>query len=345
MMKVSVVGATGYTGVELVRLLAKHPQVSLQVLTSNSFSEEKVSDIYPHLSTKIDTECQELDIGQLKEKSEVVFTALPHGISMKVVPKLLEAGLKVIDLSGDYRYQELERYEEFYQAHESPHLLEHGVYGLPELNKEKIVKSDLVANPGCYPTASILAIAPLLDKDLIDDNSIIIDAKSGTTGAGRKVSLSTHFCEVDSNFKAYKVADHRHTSEIEEKLSLLTGKELKLSFTPHLLPIKRGILATIYADLKEELSLSTIIDYYDQFYKEEEFIRISPGGRLPEIKFVAGSNYCDLGIKVDQATGRVIVISAIDNLIKGSAGQAIQNLNLIAGWEEGLGLEDVGLYL
>ncbi|MCK8827482.1 N-acetyl-gamma-glutamyl-phosphate reductase [Natroniella acetigena] len=344
-MEVSVVGATGYTGVELVRLLAEHPQVSLQVLTSNSFSEEKISDIYPHLSTKIDVECQKLDVGQLQEESEVVFTALPHGISMTVVPKLVEAGLKVIDLSGDYRYQQLERYEEWYQVHDSPQLLEQGVYGLPEINREKIAKSDLVANPGCYPTASILALAPLLDKDLINDDSIIIDAKSGTTGAGRKVSLATHFCEVDSNFKAYKVANHRHTSEIEEKLSLLTDKEVNLSFTPHLLPIKRGILATIYGDLKEDISLSTIIDYYNKFYQGDRFVRIMSGGRLPEIKFVAGSNYCDLGIKVDQATGRVIIIAAIDNLIKGSAGQAIQNLNLMAGWREDLGLEDTGLYL
>ncbi|MCK8817988.1 N-acetyl-gamma-glutamyl-phosphate reductase [Natroniella sulfidigena] len=344
-MNVSVVGATGYTGVELVRLLADHPEVKLKTLTSNSFSEEKISDIYPHLSTKIDIECQKLNIEQLQEESDVVFTALPHGISMTVVPKLVEAGLKVIDLSGDYRYQELAKYEEWYQEHNSPQLLEQGVYGLPELNREQIATSELVANPGCYPTASILALAPLLDKGWIDQNSIIIDAKSGTTGAGRKVSLGTHFCEVDSSFKAYKVANHRHTSEIEEKLSLVADKEINLSFTPHLLPIKRGILATIYADLKEDLSSSTIIDYYRQFYKGDQFVRIMPGERLPEIKFVAGSNYCDLGLEVDQATGRVIIISAIDNLVKGSAGQAIQNLNLMAGWREDLGLEDAGLYL
>ncbi len=343
-MKVSVVGATGYTGVELVRLLDKHPEVELKVLTSNSFCGESISDIYSNLKGKVDIICEELDFNKITEESQFIFTALPHGVSMGFVPELLTKETKVVDLSGDYRYDDLEVYEKWYQPHDSSELLQKGVYGLPELNKEEIVDSDLVANPGCYPTASILGIIPLLKNDLVTGENIIIDAKSGATGAGRKVSLGNHFCEVNENFKAYKVANHRHNSEIEEKLTIIAGQEIRTLFTPHLLPVKRGILATIYLDLKEELTESELIDYYKEYYNESNFVRIF-ADKLPELKYVAGSNYCDIGLKVDERTGRVIVISAIDNLIKGSAGQAIQNMNLMAGFDEKLGLEDVGGYL
>ncbi|GAB6098802.1 N-acetyl-gamma-glutamyl-phosphate reductase [Halanaerocella petrolearia] len=342
-MKVSVVGATGYTGVELVRLLHEHPKAELKVLTSNSFAKQEIADIYPHLKSQIDIECQTLDAKQIAETSDVVFTALPHGVSMDIVPDLLATGIPVIDLSGDYRYHSLATYEEWYQKHTSSDLLKKGAYGLPELNKEEIKESQLVANPGCYPTASLLAITPLVKAGLIDADSIIIDAKSGTTGAGRKLSLGTHFCEVDSNFKAYKVGQHRHQSEIEEKLSLWSNNQIELNFTPHLLPVKRGILATIYADLKQEVADEELLAEYKEAYQGNKFVRIREE-EMPELKYVAGSNYCDIGLQVTDR-GRVIILSAIDNLIKGSAGQAIQNLNLLAGWEEGLGLEKLGLYL
>lgn len=246
MMKVSIIGATGYTGAELVRLLAKHPKIEIDTLTSNTFAGKRISDIYPNLRGKVDICCEKLDLDNVGEESDFVFTALPHGISMDVVPKLIERGIKVIDLSGDYRYDNLRTYEDWYKDHSSPKLLEEGVYGLPELGRDKIERANLVANPGCYPTASILALAPMVKEGLLKEDSIIIDAKSGTTGAGRKVSLGTHFCEVDSNFSAYKVGGvHRHTSEIEEKLSLVANKDIELTFTPHLLPVKRGILTTI----------------------------------------------------------------------------------------------------
>ncbi|WP_027340667.1 N-acetyl-gamma-glutamyl-phosphate reductase [Halonatronum saccharophilum] len=345
MVNVSVVGATGYTGAELVRLLAKHPKLEINTLTSNTFAGQKISDIYPNLKGMIDIECEKLELDKVGEGSEFIFTALPHGISMDVVPKLVERGIKVIDLSGDYRYSNLITYEEWYKEHSSPKLLREGVYGLPELGKEKIKEAKLVANPGCYPTASILALAPMVKEGLIEDGSIIIDAKSGTTGAGRKVSLGTHFCEIDSNFKAYKVGNHRHTSEIEEKLSLVGDNDVSLTFTPHLLPVKRGILATIYGNLTKGVEIEELLERYRLFYKANKFVRILDMGQLPQLKYVVGSNYCDIGIQIDERRNRVIIVSAIDNLIKGSAGQAIQNLNIMAGWDESLGLEDVGMYL
>ncbi|GAB6137567.1 N-acetyl-gamma-glutamyl-phosphate reductase [Halanaerobaculum tunisiense] len=342
-MQVSVVGATGYTGVELVRLLSKHPKVDLEVLTSHSFPGVEIADIYPHLTDKVDITCQELDSKQLAENSDCVFTALPHGVAMEVVPELVATGVPVIDLSGDYRYQELATYEDWYDNHTSPDLLAQGVYGLPELNKGQIKASQLVANPGCYPTASLLAIMPLLQAGVIEPQSIIIDAKSGATGAGRKLSLGTQFCEVDSNFKAYQVGGHRHRSEIEEKLSVWSNQDVKLNFTPHLLPVKRGILATIYADLTVDLTTDQLFSKYKEVYHQEPFIRLRED-KLPQLKYVTGSNYCDIGIQATDRN-RVVIVSAIDNLVKGSAGQAIQNLNLLAGWREDLGLEDVGLYL
>jgi N-acetyl-gamma-glutamyl-phosphate reductase len=344
-MKVSIIGSTGYTGLELVRLLNKHPKVDLEILTSRSFTGEVISDIYPSLREEVDIKCENLDIDKLAENSEIVFTALPHGVSMEVVPQLLTKGLKVIDLSGDYRYDNLETYESWYKTHNSPELFKDAAYGLPELNRVEIEGSSLVANPGCYPTASILALAPLVDKGLINLDNIIIDAKSGTSGAGRGASLGTHFCEVNNNFKAYKVANHRHTSEIEEKLGILAKKDISLSFTPHLLPINRGILATVYANLTEGIDTKSVLNLYNDYYKDEKFVRVMDEGKLPEIKHVAGSNYCDIGLTVDERTKRLIVISTIDNLLKGAAGQAVQNLNILAGWDETLGLDNVGLYL
>ncbi|MFO7819097.1 MAG: N-acetyl-gamma-glutamyl-phosphate reductase [Halanaerobacter sp.] len=343
-MKASIIGATGYTGAELIRLLTQHPKVDLEIITSRSFVGEKISDIYPNLTGIIDAKCEELDVDKIAEKTEVAFTALPHGVSMDIVPKLVKRGLKVVDLSGDYRYQNLATYQEWYKEHSSAELLEVGTYGLAEFNSMAIKESSLVANPGCYPTASLLALLPLVQNSVVEKEGIIIDAKSGTTGAGRKLSRGTHFSETEGNFKAYKVANHRHRSEIEEKLSLSQEDEVKLTFTPHLLPAKRGILATIYADLAQDKSQEELIHYYREYYEGAEFVRVLDD-KLPELKYVVGSNYCDIGLKVDQDRKQVIIISAIDNLVKGSAGQAVQNLNLMAGWDETLGLKQIGLYL
>ena len=343
-MKVSIIGATGYTGAELIRLLTQHPKVDIEIITSNSFVGEKISDIYPNLTGIIDKKCEELNVEQIAEETEVAFTALPHGVSMDIVPQLINKDLKVIDLSGDYRYQDLDTYQQWYKEHSSGELLEVGTYGLAEYNSLKIKDSSLIANPGCYPTASLLALLPLVQSSLIEKESIIIDAKSGTTGAGRKLSRGTHFSETEGNFKAYKVGNHRHRSEIEEKLSLAQEDDVEVTFTPHLLPVKRGILATIYADLSCNKTKEELIHYYNEFYDGTNFVRVLDD-KLPQLKYVAGSNYCDIGVKVNQDRQQVVIISAIDNLVKGSAGQAIQNLNLMAGWDETTGLEQIGLYL
>lgn len=345
MIRVGIVGATGYTGVELTRLLANHPEAELKLITSRSFIGQKISEVYPNLKGVVELECEELDYKEVAERVEVVFTALPHGVSMSVVPQLLETGVQVIDLSGDYRYQSQELYEEWYQqSHSSPQLLSEAVYGLPELRREEIKKSDLVANPGCYPTSAILALAPAMEKEIIDLNSIVVDSKSGVTGAGRTPNRVTHFSEVDESFKAYKIAKHRHTSEIENGLESLTDDRVVLSFTPHLVPMKRGILSTVYAQLKQELSTEEVIGLYNEFYKEAPFVRIQQAGKLPATKYVVGSNYCDVGLKVDARTGRLVIVSAIDNLIKGASGQAIQNFNLISDLPEATGLEFAGIF-
>ncbi len=342
-MDVSVIGATGYTGVELVRLLKQHQKINLNILTSNSFVGQDIAEIYPNLEGEANHLCQELDIDKISQSSDIVFTALPHGISMKYVPELLAKGVKVIDLSGDYRYNDVDTYENWYREHSSPKLVDDSLYGLVELFRDELKEADLIANPGCYPTVSLLSLAPAVQKGLVKEDSIIIDAKSGATGAGRKLSLGTHFCEVNNNFKAYKVFNHRHQSEIEEKAGLLGETEVDLTFTPHLLPVNRGILATIYLDLKEEISQAKLKDLYQRYYQDERFVRIFSGDNLPGLKNVVGSNFCDIAIKVKGK--RAIIVAVIDNLIKGSAGQAIQNMNLLAGFDETEGLTDVGLYL
>ncbi|MBM7623435.1 N-acetyl-gamma-glutamyl-phosphate reductase [Sporohalobacter salinus] len=344
MIKVGVIGATGYAGAELVRLLANHSKVEIEFVTSRSFIGRNISEIYPALTGSVDLKCEELDIKRQSKKVDVVFTALPHGVSMSVVPKLLKENVKVIDLSGDYRYNSQQRYEDWYQEkHESPDLINKAVYGLPELYKAKIKVSNFIANPGCYPTSATLALAPVVKKEIIDSRSIIIDAKSGMTGAGRKPSRVTHFSEVAESFKAYKVAEHRHTSEIEQNLMNLASEEVMLSFTPHLVPIKRGIMSTIYVDLIQDIGSSELIELYQKFYSQAPFVRVRQKEEMPEVKEVTGSNYCDLGFKVDKRTDRLIIVSVIDNLVKGASGQAIQNLNLIFNLEEKEGLDFAGI--
>ena len=345
MIKAAVLGATGYAGIELVRLLTNHPEVSVELLGSQSFAGQKISDVYQNLRHILEKECEEADI-EKAAKCDVAFTALPHGASKAVIPALLDAGLKVIDLSGDYRYDDVKVYEKWYgQEHTSPELLKESVYGLCELHRDQIKSARLIGNPGCYTTCSILGAAPLLAKGVASDKNIIIDALSGVSGAGRSLSLQTHFCECTENTKAYKVATHRHTSEIEQELSNVSGKEIVLSFTPHLVPQKRGILATIYMNLTEKLTQEELVKIYEDYYKDEFFVRVMPNGKLPETKHVVGSNFVDIGVVLDERLGRAVVVSAIDNVVKGAAGQAVQNMNIMFNLDEKVGLDVAGYYL
>ncbi|MGE4282459.1 MAG: N-acetyl-gamma-glutamyl-phosphate reductase [Clostridia bacterium] len=346
MIKVGILGATGYAGVELVRILCQHPQAEITSVVSHSFVGQKISDIYPNLRSIIDTVCEELDVESISKKCDVVFTALPHGASKTIIPHLIQSGLKIIDLSGDFRYNDSSVYEKWYGTkHESPELLKNSIYGMPELHREQIANAHLIGNPGCYTTCSILGLVPLLANKLIDTANIIIDAKSGVSGAGRGLALDSHFCECTENMKAYKVATHRHTSEIEQELSLAAQEEIIVSFTPHLIPMKRGILSTIYANLKNKYSAAYLLDVYKEYYKDDFFVRIYNEGQLPETNHVAGSNFIDIGLVVDERLNRVVVVSALDNLIKGAAGQAIQNMNIMFKLDEKLGLASPGLYL
>ena len=310
-------------------------------LCSKTFAGKQIGEVYQNLSNVSLPPLEELDINAVVQDSDVIFTSLPHGASGDIIPKLYAAGAKVIDLSGDFRYNDPVVYEKWYGTpHPAPDLLQHSVYGLPELHRAQIKQSRLVGNPGCYTTCAILALAPLVQKGIVDPQSIIIDAKSGTTGAGRSSSTTFSFCEVNESFKAYKVATHRHTSEIEQELSLLCGEEVALSFTPHLLPVQRGILSTIYASYQG----GDVLEAYQSFYQDEPFVRIDESG-LPELKHVVGSNFCKIGFVLDRRLNRLILISVIDNLIKGAGGQAIQNMNLLFGLPETTGLALPAWYL
>lgn len=345
MIKVAVLGATGYAGIELVRILSSHSEVELKILGSNSFDGQPLSEVYGNFAHVLDMDCQKLDLEKVKE-CDVAFTALPHGASKEVIPSLIEQGVKVIDLSGDFRYDDIEVYEKWYeQAHSAPELLKESVYGMPELYREKIKGARLIGNPGCYTTCSILGAYPILASGLGSSENIIIDAKSGVTGAGRGLSLAYHFCECTENTKAYKIATHRHTSEIEQELSKAAGKEVMISFTPHLIPQKRGILATIYVNLTKECTTEELVNLYKEFYKDEYFVRVKDAGKLPETKHVAGSNFVDIGIVVDQRLNRAVIVSALDNIYKGAAGQAVQNMNLLFGLDEKTGISNAGFYL
>ena len=346
MVNVGVIGATGYVGIEIVRLLANHPGVNISLVVSQNFAGQKISDVYPNLKNVFDMECQSLDIERIADGADIFVTALPHGVSKEVIPELIRRGKRIIDHSGDFRYKNVGVYEKWYGIkHEMPQLLDISVYGLPELYREKIKDARITANPGCYPTCAILGIAPLLSHGLVDTKSIIADAASGVTGAGRNTELAYQFCECTENFKAYKVATHRHTSEIEQELSLLAKEEVMISFTPHLAPMKRGMLATIYANLKVEKSTSELLELYNEYYKNECFIRVKDEGKLPEVKFVSGSNFIDIGLVVDKRLNRVVILSALDNLGKGAAGQAVQDLNIMCGFPETTALTSPGLYL
>lgn len=344
-VRAAIVGSTGYGGVELIRFLGGHPQAEIASVLSSSSSGVPIAEGYPHLSEIVTDLLDGIDIPAIREKADVVFTATPHGVSSKLVPQLLDAGLKVIDLSGDFRLKSGDQYRQWYK-HEpaQPELLQEAVYGLSEVFGDEVTGARFVSNPGCYPTATLLGLIPALSAGWIDPRSIIVDAKSGVSGAGRGASLGTHYSEINENFKAYKVNKHQHTPEIEQVLSLLSGEQVTVTFTPHLVPMTRGIMATMYATLNDAHTEEDLIELYRQYYEGRPFVRIRDKGKWPATKEVYGSNYCDIGFSTDERTGRVTIISVIDNLVKGAAGQAIQNMNLMMGWNETLGLKLTPVY-
>ncbi len=340
MLRVAIIGASGYTGVEIARILCNHPEFTLTAATSRQYAGKALSEVFPNLLGKTDILCENLSIDELCSRADLFFAAVPHKTAMDLVPQLLREGKKVVDLSADFRLRDVAVYEEWYQKHSSPEFIAEAAYGLPELYRDQIKQSRLVANPGCYPTSIVLALAPLLRAQLIDPATIIVDSKSGTTGAGRSVNVGTLFCEVHDGFKPYKVGGtHRHLPEIEQELSALNGKSLQISFTPHLLPISRGILSTSYANLSSTVSETDLQELYADMYADEPFVRLVPSGSFPATQHVRGSNFCDIGFAIDSRTNRIIVVSAIDNIVKGAAGQAVHNMNLMCGIEETTGLQ------
>ena len=343
MIKVGIIGATGYAGSELVRLITQHPKAELVTMTSQSYAGKEYKEVYSNYS-HLDYVCEEEHIEEMAEKCDVIFLALPHGVASKKINADILSKTKIIDLGADFRIQDVDVYEKWYTTHDSKDILPEAVYGLCEINRDKIKGKRIVANPGCYTSCSILSLYPLVKEGMIDLSSIIIDAKSGATGAGRGLSLGNHYCELNESVKAYKVASHRHTPEIEEQLSIAAGQDIVLNFTPHLIPMDRGILATCYATLNKKYTYDDIRKAYEKHYGNEHFIRLTKEGVFPETKWVKGSNFVDIGFTVDERTNRVIVIGALDNLFKGAAGQAVQNMNIIMGIEETTGIDYVPIF-
>lgn len=344
MKKVSILGATGYAGVELVKLIANHPQAELVHITSESYTGQRLSDVYPHLLSLCDKLLESMnDLDSILDTSDVVFVALPHGHAMEVGKKALKKGVTLIDLGADYRFDDTNVYEDWYHV-KHVHKNAPRVYGLAELNRKAIKNASIIANAGCYTTTSILALAPLVKNHLIQLDSIIIDAKSGTSGAGRSPKQQTHFPDFYDNFAAYGACTHRHTPEIEQAFSHLAGQKVMLNFTPHLVPMSRGIFSTCYASLVEGVTKEEITKAYEDLYGQEYFVRLLGLGAYPSVKEVRGSNFCDIAWHVDERTHRVIVLSVTDNLMKGAAGQAIQNFNIVSGFDEKLGLPLVPMY-
>ena len=340
MIKAAVIGGTGYAGQQLLQILYRHPETEVIGIGSHSYVGQTFADLYRNYKDISPEVCEDLNLETISEEADVVFVALPHGIASKAVTPDVLNRCKVIDLGADYRLKDVKIYSEWYQvAHHSEDLIAEAVYGLPELHRDDIKKARLIANPGCYTTCSILSLAPLVANHLIDPDTIIIDAKSGVTGAGRGLNLPNLYCECNESIKAYKVAAHRHTPEIEQELGFLNGEEITLTFTPHLTPMNRGILAVCYAKLTQDISETALRQIVSDFYQNEKFVRVYNEDVLPETRWVKGSNYCDIGLKIDKRTNRVIVIGAIDNLMKGAASQAVQNMNLLFGLQEDTGID------
>jgi N-acetyl-gamma-glutamyl-phosphate reductase len=327
-----------------MRLLLRHPQVEVAAITSRRYKGLPLAKVFPGFQGFTEIVFSDYSPEEAAALCDIVFLALPHSISMKAAPAFHRAGKKVIDLSADFRIRNVKTYEKWYGSHTSPDLLNEAVYGIPELYRAAIASSSFIANPGCYPTSVILGLAPMLKGNLIDHTSIIVDSKSGVSGAGREPQVGTLFCEVAEGFKSYNVGRHRHTPEMEQELSLLAGKSIIISFTPHLLPVNRGILSTIYAKLEKNVKAAELLGLYDDFYRNEKFVTICSEGVLPNISSVRGTNYCHIGLIVDERTKRVIIVSVIDNLVKGGAGQAIQNMNIMCGFAEHTGLEMIPLF-
>ncbi|WP_411343949.1 N-acetyl-gamma-glutamyl-phosphate reductase [Paenibacillus sp. WLX1005] len=344
-LKVAIVGSTGYGGVELIRFLQHHPQVEIASVISASSSGKPMSDQFPHLNGLLDMELDGVNPAETAQKADLVFLATPSGVSGELAPQYLEAGLKVIDLSGDYRLKDAAVYEQWYK-HTAPQadVLAEAVYGLCERKGASVAGQRLISNPGCYPTATLLGLLPGVDAGWVDTNTIIIDAKSGVSGAGRGTSLTSHYAEMNENFKAYKINKHQHIPEIEQVLGEVAGKPVTVTFTTHLVPMTRGIMSTMYMTATGNHSEQDWIDLYRDYYKDRPFVRVRSKGQWPSTKEVAGSNYCDIGFALDERTGRMTIVSVIDNLVKGAAGQAIQNLNLMMGWDENLGLNMIPVY-
>ena len=350
MVKVGIIGATGYAGNELVRLLMGHKDVEIMWYGSRSYIDKKYAEVYQNMFEIVEDNCLDDNMEELASKVDVIFTATPQGFLAGVLTEEILSKVKIIDLSADFRIKDVKTYEKWYKIeHKSPQFIEEAVYGLCEINRDKVKGARLIANPGCYTTCSILTAYPLVKEGLIDPDTLIIDAKSGTSGAGRGAKLPNLFCEVNENMKAYGVTNHRHTPEIEEQLGYAAGKEIMVNFTPHLVPMNRGILATEYAALNKKAD-GTLPTYgevkaiYDKYYKNEKFVRVLEKDICPETKWVEGSNYVDVNFKIDERTGKIVMMGALDNLVKGAAGQAVQNMNLLFGFDEAEGLNLVPMF-
>lgn len=345
MIKVGIIGATGYAGGELVRILMGHKEAEIVWYGSRSYIDQKYADVYRNMFQIVDAKCMDDNIEALADQVDVIFTATPQGFLASVINENILGKTKIIDLSADFRIKDVKVYEKWYGIeHKSPQFIEEAVYGLCEVNRDKVKGARLIANPGCYTTCSILTAYPLAKEGIIDMRTLIVDAKSGTSGAGRGAKVPNLFCEVNENMKAYGVASHRHTPEIEEQLGYASGENVTISFTPHLVPMNRGILATEYATLKKDVTGEEVKAIYDKYYADEKFVRVLEKDQCPETKWVEGSNYVDIGFKIDERTGRIIMMGAIDNLVKGAAGQAVQNMNLLFGLPESEGLELVPMF-
>lgn len=345
MIKVGIIGATGYAGGELVRILMGHKDAEIKWYGSRSYVDQKYADVYRNMFQIVDAKCMDDNMEELADQVDVIFTATPQGLCASLVNEEILSKTKIIDLSADFRLKDVNVYEEWYKIeHKAPQYIDEAVYGLCEINRDLVKSARIVANPGCYTTCSILTAYPLAKEGLIDMSTLIIDAKSGTSGAGRGAKLPNLYCEVNENIKAYGVVTHRHTPEIEEQLGYASGEKVVLNFTPHLVPMNRGILATEYATLKKKVTYEEVKAVYDQYYAKEKFVRVLDRDVCPETKWVEGSNYVDIGFKIDPRTNRIIMIGAIDNLVKGAAGQAVQNVNLLFGLPEDEGLELVPMF-
>lgn len=345
MIKAGIIGSTGYAGGELARLLLQRDDIEIKWYGSRSYIDQKYASIYRNMFRIVDDACMDDNMKELADQVDVVFTATPQGLCASLVDEDVLSKVKVIDLSADFRIKDVSVYEKWYKlTHASPRFIGEAVYGLPEINREKVKRARLIANPGCFPTCSFLSTYPLVKEGLIDPNTIIIDAKSGTSGAGRGSKVDSLYCEVNENIKAYGVASHRHTPEIEEQLSCAAGKPVTISFTPHLVPMNRGILVTAYASLTKKVSYEEVKAVYDKYYRDEYFVRVLEKDVVPQTRWVEGSNFADVNFKIDTRTNRVVMMGAIDNMVKGAAGQAIQNMNLMFGLPENTGLKQIPVF-